>query len=444
MGSDGTLFYSMVGPTATLWSQLSNSPWIGDTIRVKLPDNSGNTVTTTPWWDESETVGRHRHELSIGPNGERFVIAFGGGPWPGGVTGTGVLISTSKGNWSTWSANQDTCLNYLPSGTPTEFGVATISARSDSSGTWVSEIGQANPIPRIQFFPAGGTTRPSCLEIHEADLGPQDGLAIEDFVSAGNALWLATNIGLVRVPNPTPSYPPSVAQGISSWPDPSSAPLLHRVTKMTIGGSTWIIGAGAGTLGAHSLGGAKTDTFFTATGIDQVYSALAVDALGQLWAAGDQGIDIFAVSLDENNHPAFERLRRVAKNDGLPDNAVVDLQLDATSGRALIATADALSLWTSPFRPSQANLAKSTIKVWPNPVHLRQNRTLFVDGATPDANFDLVAADGTLVLHQDHGRSSYGLFQIDLPSTSRLRPGVYYWSLKDSKNSAHGPLLIGE
>lgn len=445
IGTDGTLFYSAMSPNATLWTRESNGSWIADTIKLKLPDASGNLVTTTPYWDETETVGRHRLELSIGPKGERFVLAFGGGPWPGGVTGTGVLVSTGKGSWSSWSASQDTCLNYLPSDIPTRaFGVAAISAHSDSSGTWVSEIGQANSTPRIQFFPAGGTSRPTCLELHEADLGPQDGLAIEDFVSAGNALWLATNIGLVRVPNPSPSYPPSVAQGISSWPDPSSSPLLHRVAKMSIGGSTWIIGAGVGALGAHSLGGAATDTFFTATSIDQVYDALAVDAQGQLWAAGDLGIDIYSVTLDESNHPSFERIRRVTKTEGLPDNSIAGLQLDAASGKALIATANALSLWTSPYRPSFVRLAKSTTKVWPNPVHLRQSKILFVDGATPNADFDLVAADGTLVLHQDHSKSSYGLFQIDLPSTSKLRPGVYYWSLKDSKNSAHGPLLIGE
>jgi len=110
----------------------------------------------------------------------------------------------------------------------------------------------------------------------------------------------------------------------------------------------------------------------------------------------------------------------------------------------VIATASGLSIWTSPYRPVPVRLSKSTIKVYPNPVRLRQNQTLFVDGATANANFDLVAADGTLVLHVDHSKSTDGLFQIQLPATSKLRPGVYYWSLKDSRNSAHGPLLVGE
>ena len=446
MGSDGTLFYSVVSPTGTLWSQQSNGPWIADTIKLTLPDSKGNPVVTTPVWDENETVGQFRKELSIGPKGEIILLAYGGGPWAGDVRGTGVLVSTSRGNWSSWSTSQDTCLNYLPSSVPSSFGVTAMSARSDSSGTWISALGQANPTPRIQFLPAGGSAHPTCLELHEADLGPQGGLYVYDFISAGGDLWLATNIGLVRVPNPSPTYPPNVAQGISSWPDPSSAPILLRVTKMGIGGTTWIIGAGVGTLGAHTLGGARTDTFFTVTGIDQVYTALSVDALGQLWAGGDKGIDIYSVSLDENNHPLFQRIRnRVTKSDGLPDNSIIDLQLDPVSGKALIATAGALSLWTSPYRLSPTRLSKSSIKVWPNPVRLRQNRTLFVDGATPNADFDLLAADGTLVLHQSHSKSSYGLFQIDLPTDmSKLRPGVYYWSLKDSKNSAHGPLLIGE
>jgi hypothetical protein len=441
--ADGTLFHVVAGSSPRLWIQKPGGIWAADTIKVRLPDSTGKLVLTTPFWDDNETVSRHRHQFTIGPKGERVAISFGGGPWQG-VQGNGVFVSTSTGNWSSWSNSQDTCLAYLPQNVPASFGVATISARSDSSGTWISDIGQANASPRIEFLPAGGTSHPTCLELHEADLGLQDGLAVSDFVTAGDALWLATNIGLVRVPNPSPAYPPSIAQGISSWPDPSSAPLLWRVTKMSLGGSTWIIGAGTGALGAHSLGGTKTDTFFITTGIDQTYSTLAVDALGQLWAAGDQGIDIYSVSLDVNNHPSFQKIKRVTRSDGLPDNAVIDLQLDLASGKALIATGGALSLWTSPFRMAPVKLAKSTIKVWPNPVRLRQNRILSVDGATSNANFDLVAADGTLVLHQDHSKSSYGLFKIDLPSPSKLRPGVYYWSLKDSQNSAHGALLVGE
>jgi len=134
----------------------------------------------------------------------------------------------------------------------------------------------------------------------------------------------------------------------------------------------------------------------------------------------------------------------VTKLDGLPDNNIRDLVLDSASGKALIATEHGLSLWTSPYRSFPARLAKSAIKVWPNPVRLRQNSMLFVDGATAGAQFDLVAADGTLVLHQAPDKSVSGRFQINLPSTSKMRPGVYYWSLKDSKNSVHGPLLVGE
>jgi hypothetical protein len=446
IGSDGTLFFAAVSPTGMLWSLQANGPWVADTIKLKLPDFQNNLVTTAPFWDDNETVRRHRLGLAIGPKGERFVLAFGGGPWQGGVQGTGVLVSTGKGNWSSWSANQDSCLGLLPPGVPQSFGVVALSARSDSTGTWISQLGQSITTPRVQFFPAGGTSRPTCLEVHESDLGAQAEFDINDFFFDGQALWLASTLGLVRVPNASPAYPPSIANGITSWPDPSSAPNLIRLTKMTLDGNTWIIAAGAGTLGAHSLGGAKTDTFFTLSGVDQVYTALSVDALGQLWAGGDQGLDIYSVSLDENNHPSFQRIgRRVTKLDGLPDNKIVGLHLDPASGKALIATADALSLWTSPYRPVPVRLAKSGIKVWPNPVRLRQNHTLFVDGATSGANFDLVAADGTLVLHKDHSKSSYGLFQIDLPTDmSKLRPGVYYWSLKDSKNSAHGPLLIGE
>jgi ligand-binding sensor domain-containing protein len=171
-----------------------------------------------------------------------------------------------------------------------------------------------------------------------------------------------------------------------------------------------------------------------------------VDAQGQIWAAGNQGIDIFSLQGDSSGRPKFVRARPqpITQNDGLPDNNIRDLALDSATGKALIASASGLSLWTSPYRSVPSRLTKSIIKVYPNPVRLRQNRTLFVDGATSGAQFDLVAADGTLILHQDRDKSNYGAFQINLPTTSKVRPGVYYWSLKDSRNSVHGPLLIGE
>jgi hypothetical protein len=77
-------------------------------------------------------------------------------------------------------------------------------------------------------------------------------------------------------------------------------------------------------------------------------------------------------------------------------------------------------------------------------VRLRSEKTLYVDGATADSRFDLLASDGTLVMHLDASKMEGGQFQIPLPAPSKLRPGLYYWSLKDSKGSVRGPLLIAE
>jgi len=272
-------------------------------------------------------------------------------------------------------------------------------------------------------------------------------LALNDILPTGDTLWLATNKGLVRVLGATPAEPPTISKGIINWAQSSSgtAISLNRLASFPLKNKTWIIAVGNGVLGVLASSASKSDIFYASTDAKQNYTALAIDAQKQIWAVGDSGIDLFTFALTDSGTPVLTLLRHVTQSDGLPDNRIYDLQLDSTSGRALIATSTALTLWTSPYRPVQSRLSSKNIKVWPNPVRLRQNTTLFVDGATSLAQFNLFAADGTLVLHKDRSQSTYGLFQIELPlSMSKLRPGVYYWSLKDDNGSVHGPLLIGE
>jgi hypothetical protein len=438
----GPTFYHLTGDGSStrVWRLPSGaSKWISDTIKVPSPDNAGTVIR--PYWDLSTTFsyGVWRKVFAVGPQGETVV-----GSWGDNTSHGGYLISPAPGTWSLWNRHDDTCFIEFDHSDYPLYGVVTLGVHAATSGVWASTLFPTGAGPLI-YFPSVGNKTPVCVDLDPTSIvGSGGALRVNDLDQVGTDLWLATSSGLVQLQNVAPSNPPQTVSGAQHWPaNVSAPPLFTRLSTYPLGGRTWIVAAGSGELGIFPADPSSTDTIVRAPGANQNYTALAVDAQGQIWAAGGSGIDIYSLQMDSTT-PVFQLLHSVTTRDGLPDDAIRDLALDSASGRAVIATASGLSIWTSPYRPVPVRLSKSTIKVYPNPVRLRQNQTLFVDGATANANFDLVAADGTLVLHVDHSKSTDGLFQIQLPATSKLRPGVYYWSLKDSRNSAHGPLLVGE
>ncbi len=432
MGKDGTLLHlTGDGSSTRLWRRGQSGNWVVDTIQVPSQDNP--SIKIRPTWPLSYDLSSQQRVLASGPKGEAVVASWGDATSHGGF-----LVSSAPGTWTQWNHNNDTCFqNPIDQA----YGTIGLSVRTAATGVWASTYTYSSG--PIFFFPSEGNKTPTCMEIDATKIGVTDQVLTVDLLPVGSDLWLATTVGLIRVANATPSNPPQIPSGLTRWPQTS---YMTRVVEYPFQGKTWIVAAGNGVLGAIASDAVASDTFIAASGITQLYTGLVVDAQGQIWAAGNQGIDIFSLQGDSSGRPKFVRARPqpITQNDGLPDNNIRDLALDSATGKALIASASGLSLWTSPYRSVPSRLTKSIIKVYPNPVRLRQNRTLFVDGATSGAQFDLVAADGTLILHQDRDKSNYGAFQINLPTTSKVRPGVYYWSLKDSRNSVHGPLLIGE
>ena len=438
----GPTFYHLTGDASStrVWRLPSGAnKWISDTIKVPSPDNPGSTIH--PTWLLSSDLSYTRKVFTMGPQGEMLV-----GSWGDVTSHGGFMVSPAPGTWSLWNRTDDTCFQtYYPIGSAyPNYGAFALDVNSASAGIWASTLLPSGTGPLI-YFPSAGNKTPVCTDLDPTSIvGSGGALQVNDLDQVGNDLWLATSSGLVQIQNAAPSNPPQMVGGVSHWPtNTSTPPQFMRLSTYPLGGRAWILAAGTGVLGIFPSDPSSTDTIVRAPGAAQTYTALAVDAQGQVWAAGGNGIDIFTLQMDSTT-PVFKLVHTVTTRDGLPDDAIRDLALDSASGRALIATASGLSIWTSPYRPVPVRLSKSSIKVYPNPVRLRQNSTLYVDGATSNANFDLMAADGTLVLHVDHSKSTDGLFQIQLPSTSKLRPGVYYWSLKDSRNSAHGPLLVGE
>lgn len=429
MAKDGTPFQLATdGASTRVWRRNPSGSWQGDTIRNRLP--SAPSTWITPTWAYIYNIAISSKVMTFGPGGELVV-----GSWEDPRSKGGLLVSDAPGSWTQWNHDNDTCIPLNSSN-----GVSIRSVSPGRTGVWASSYVNSATQPLV-FLPSSGNRTPQCLSFDPTPFtSTQKLILVNDFLETADALWLATSVGLLKVPHPAPSTSPTLSTGIQQW----ASPPLNRLTSNELGGSTWIVAAGSGFLGALPANASTSDRIVTANGISQAYLALVTDALGNVWAAGDKGLDIWELVLSDSASLKFGKVRSIRFADGLPDDVIYDLALDSASGKALIATRTALALWTSPYHSVPSRLAKSSIRVWPNPIRLRQHKSLYVAGATMGAEFSLLAADGTLVLHKDRTQSLSGTFQIELPSTTHLRPGVYYWSLKDANGSVHGPLLVGE
>lgn len=435
------LSHSFFNPSVIAKRPAGTYSWIFDTIAVKVPDSTGKQVAIFPWWDPGETSGeRARIGFDLEPDGKIAVAT-----WANELSTdmTGIFRSSQANQWSRINFKTDTCLHALVKLNGTSIGSALQAIRSREDGLWISELPSTGFQPlslRIYHLQRGSNGPLSCLDL------PFITSQFEtfDFFTKDSDIWLATSEGIKHFRD-FPSSFTGKPLSQSTTPVGASAGKFSRLERFSLGGKDWILGAGNALLG---LIDPTTDTFYAATsGADQTYRALAVDSKNQIWGAGNAGIDIFQVSLQQDTNgtvaPLFEKVRRITRVDGLPENEILDLRLDPASGRALLTTENALVLWASPFRPVTKKLDPAKVKVWPNPVRLSQNRTLFVDGVTEQAEFSLLAQDGTLVHHLASGRQTSGMFQLELPPAKSIRPGLYFWAVKDGNTVARGPLLIG-
>lgn len=429
MSSDGTpSFLSGDGTYTRVWTRVQSGDWIPDTIRAALP--KGGAVANISWFLSGDTLVPAK-PLARGPGGEMVV-----GSWEEPRTGGGFLVSGSAGSWKIWNNANDTCLALNSAN-----GVSVRSLHPGSAGVWGS-LFVNDPDRPLVHLPSSGDRTPGCLLV---DASPVLGTTspsfhANDLLESGDSLWLATNEGLLRVQGirTTPGATRSATK-VVGWTRQES---LTRLLAITANGTRWIVAVGSGFLGAMPANATASDTFQASQKTSQSYLALAQDAVGHVWAAGNLGLDIWTPGVTDSGTLKFTLSRTIRFEDGLPNERIIGLGLDSATGRAIIATSGALALWTSPYRPVPSRLSRSSIRVWPNPVRLRQHRSLFVDGATLSAEFDLFSADGTRVMHQESSQSA--TIQIPLPTTNKLRPGIYYWSLKDLRGSVHGPLLVGE
>ena len=414
----------------------------------------GQSTWTSPWTDgfskgndpygmNFSMIDADKNSLTFGPNQSIWAGTWGPGLWGATLPSSGTSDSLT---WNDWNPSKS-CLEGFQAGTDfTAIGVLT----STDSAVWGVEYSKSLSSDSMILFQK--TTIASdplhCFKF----LGKSDAYT-SGMLVRNQRIWIATQKGVFVLRQPSQNA--QTAAQIFVHADA----FARRLGAMTVGDQAVILALTPGEILAFPENASKDTVLASSLYRDtlignaaskvanitarQKWNTFALDAVGHIWAAGSEGIDILSL---ENNSGVlgFRKIRELNFEDGLPSNNVYNLAIDGSTGSALIATDAGLGYWTSPYRPLPASLETGKARVWPNPLRTRTHKELVVDGATESSEFFLNAADGSLVVHLNSNQQNGGYFRWPVPAPDKLRPGVYRWTLRDGSKKVGGPLLIAE
>ena len=380
-----------------------------------------------------ETIGRDLNNFSVGPNGSVWVGFWGFGLW-GALPRPG----SDSLKWVQWMP-ANSCLEGAD---PSRPGLANypvmFSTTTTDTEAW-SVLGSDNAtLDSLSLIraPMSPDSAPSCWKFATTSNIPHSAI-----LPRQERIWVGSQSGLLVLNRPKVS-------------DKSASRVrflqgeVRRLAVLNLEGQEAILAMGSNEV--RLISEQRPDSVIASSlkqespiSVRQDWKSLAVDGLGQIWLAGAAGIDLLALEEGPNGW-VFRKVREITTQDGLPSDNIYHLSVDPSSGIAVVATDAGLGHWASPYRPLPVKLETKKARVWPNPYRTRTHRELVVDGATQTSEFFLHAADGTLVLHLGPEAQVGGYFRWATPSTDRLRPGVYRWTLKDGSRTVGGPLILSE
>jgi len=419
------------------WSNNTIATWNRSRSAWESPWKGAFRSTIVAFKTNFLTADGDQTTLVSGPGQSVWVGSWGQGLW-------GTLPPTDPDSdsleWKQWTPS-NSCLEGFKPGEP-NYPVINAMTSTDSS-VWGVLKSENDATDSIQIFEVSLHRDPSCWKFQGSVGSLHSGLLLQD-----RRLWVAaattgSAAGVLTVLNQPQRNTKVATRVFRRFGD------FRRVAAATIDGQSMVLALTPSSVVAFPANTIK-DTLLAnsltqpgAISPRQKWRTMAIDALGQIWAAGSEGIDILSLQFVDSAW-AFRLVREVTMEDGLPSNNILSLSLDLTTGAALVSTDAGLGLWSSPYRPLPSTLETGKARVWPNPLLTRSHRELVVDGATAGADFYLHAADGSLVLHLKADQQTGGYFRWSIPAPSQLRPGVYRWTLKDGKQKVGGPLLIAE
>ena len=155
------------------------------------------------------------------------------------------------------------------------------------------------------------------------------------------------------------------------------------------------------------------------TGIN--VTALAVDQGNRKWL-GTLGSGVYLVSPDGSE--VIEHF--TAQDSPLLSDNIYSLAIHPETGELMIGTDAGLCAYRTRITPTQTQLSKDNIKVYPNPVRPGYSGSVTIAGLTAEAEVKIVSAASQLVAR---GTATGGSFLWDVKSQTtgkRVAPGVYF------------------
>jgi hypothetical protein len=422
--ADGTMYAVSINkgfrlkPSELAWTEITPSP-----------DRSFHPFSRL----NSEFDSRNTTHLSIDSKGQFWTSTWGNGIWAGSP-------NESNPNWQ-HTTPSNSCLAGAEPGIPNFLTIPAIAA--DSTGMWAVNYKSTSDSLQLAYYPNHSTRDPRCflLKATASAFG-----ITQIFPDAYGKVWLATPSGLWRID--TSKIQGNAPVPTTTWKFASDDAGVQRITTVTIESKEWLLASGNEGILAIPVDAPDTAKAYSLS-IDSLsftapIRALAVDGLNHVWLGGPKGISVAEIGLNADNIPSLFLKGTFRRIDGLPGDDVRDISIQKETGKALISTTTAVTLWTSPFRPKPEKLVKAKLRVWPNPVRTRVDKVLTVDGGTANASFYLHAMDGTLIAYLPPNPNGDGYFRWPIPSPKHFRPGVYRWTVRDGSTRYSGSILVGE
>ncbi len=356
------------------------------------------------------------------------------------AAGNLLAATWGKGAWrwsgSAWTQWTDTAAGscFEPAVAGTHYVVADAVSEPTSKGNWFWWLGQvgADDSLHFSFLPAGASNFTCYAGIYVPPAVPTDGnIIVRSLAAEGDsALWIAHLGGIQRlsIDNVTHSFS---AGSVFSMTDASWIMWRDSVLYYAASGDLGFIrrqGTGWKKFSIDSLGASIES---------QSWRQLAQDTLGNIWASSDRGISVISMS-----DTAFTLQARLDTSVGLLSNDVYSFSLQRYSGVVAIATDLGVGVYQSSFKKRPDELTASSVHPFPNPFRRYSATSIAFASVTSNSKLYVYAADGTLVEYQT-GDAVVGDEFIWKPP-SKIRPGLYFWTVQDGSSRAHGRLVISD
>lgn len=395
--------------------------WISKSIhRLPVDRSRWSASLLTPGSDKTSEMPTQA--FGRDPQGHLLLATWGSGLWR----------STQTPIWEQF-IDANSCVLPAIRGTPAV--VASAISPPNASGNWIgfhlqtidTKLNQdSTSTLQIAFLPTSSTLR--CLSLKERIDGVGEPI-VKGFAQEGDsALWVAHANALLRYRIQGDSLALSTTASVKNatsilWLGNRLYALENGELKMLdkIGKAWKISTSDAGFLQGRS------------------YRKLDADTLGNLWIAGDAGLDIVTPS-DPSSLALAQRLEHA--NSGLLSNEVTDFSLDRASGTVAIATPLGLNLYQSRFKIRPDALLKEQIRPYPNPFRKLQHGKVVFPNISATAQLSIHSADGSLINHQT-SKDILGDQFLWKPAP-QARPGIYFWSISDGSTRLMGRLVVAD